>query len=90
MRELTPLHFSSTYFFQASHLLKNISSPTIKNQAFEIQVLITSAIKYWGYFRIFQFALAISRKETAKDSAETFVYYVSNGLNIPWYIALSF
>lgn len=46
-----------------------------------------SAIKRRGYFRIFQFTSAIPRQKIAKYLAETFAYYVSNGLGIPQHLA---
>ena len=60
---------------------------TYLSTAFEIQVLRMSTTKCSNDSRIFQFASAISRqkKKTAKDSAETFVYYVSNSYDIPRY-----
>ena len=46
-----------------------------------------STIKCQSHFRIFQFAFAIDsqkkKKKTAEDSAETFVYHVSNAFGIP-------
>ena len=47
-----------------------------------------STIKCQSHFRIFQFAFAIhsqkkKKKKTAEDSAETFVYHVSNAFGIP-------
>ena len=53
---------------------------------FEIQLLSMSPIKSRGDFRIFQSASATRQcvcKKTAEDSAETFAYYVGNGLGMP-------
>ena len=53
---------------------------------FEIQVLSMLAIKSWGSFRIFYFPSAIHwQKNFAEDLAEIFVYYLSNGFDIPWH-----
>ena len=59
----------------------------ISNTAFKIQVVSTSAIKYRGDFRIFQFASEIRRQKTAADSTETFGYYNGNGFDIPRHFA---
>ena len=58
------------------------------NAAFEIQVQSASAIKCQDDSRISQFALAMhQQKNIAKDSAETFVYYVGNGFGMPRHFA---
>ena len=62
------------------HFLHNLA-------AFEIQVLSTSAIKCRGDFRILQFASAIRRQKNAKDSTETFLYYVGNCFGLPRHFA---
>ena len=47
-----------------------------------------SATLCWGGFKIFQFASAMhQQKKTAKDSAETFVYYVGNSFGMPQHFA---
>ena len=59
---------------------------TYTHTAFEKQVLSTSAIKYRGKFRIFQFASAMRRQKiTAEDLAETFVYHDGKGCGIAWH-----
>ena len=59
--------------------------------SFEIQVLNMPAIKCHVDFRIFSVCLSnTSEKKTAKDSAETFVYYVGNGFCIPQHFAKCF
>ena len=57
--------------------------------ASEIQVLSMLAIKWQGHSRIFQFVGIVGRK-TAKDSAETFAYYVGNCFSIPWQFAMGY
>ena len=47
-----------------------------------------SAIECQGKFRTFQLASAMhQQKKTAEDSAEIFVYHVSNGFGIPRHFA---
>ena len=61
-------------------------SVIVVDPAFEIQVLSTSAIKYRGKFRIFQFASAMRRQKiTAEDLTETFVYHDGKGCGIAWH-----
>ena len=43
--------------------------------------------KSQGDIRFFQFALEIHWQTTVENSAETFVYYVSNGFGIPQHFA---
>ena len=43
----------------------------------------TSTIKYLGDFRIFQFTSARCWQKNAKNTTETFVYYIDNGFGMP-------
>ena len=57
------------------------------NAAFEIQVLSTSAINAEAISEFSSLPRQYVGKKTAKDSTETFLYYVGNCFGIPRYIA---